>query len=300
MTIKALPFVLLTGFLFGSTLIASRFSVGQFHPLNYISFRLLLASSAHVLIYLFSQRSIPRDRGLWGRAALYGVFGTAVNLVGIVSALQFLSSGLVAILITSSPAITSAIAHFVLPEERLGIRQWLGIGFALSGAVLLAIAGENGLPNVSPNPLGYLFASTAILSGSIMTIYARQQLQGYDSFDTASIRMWVATLTVVPVTVIFVGFDLSNVDMNGIFAVLYAAFVGTFSGFLVQLYTISRFGAISASMVTYIIPLVTGIGGILILGEAFTPLMVVAIAIITTGILLVQREKLRKINPENS
>lgn len=295
MTIKALPFVLLTGFLFGSTLIASRFSVGQFHPLNYISFRLLLASSAHILIYLFTTRKLPRDRTLWFRASIYGVFGTAVNLVGIVSALQFLSSGLVAILITASPAITAAFAHFILPEERLGVRQWLGIAFALSGAVLLAIAGENGLPNVSPNPVGYLLATTAILSGSIMTIYARQQLQHYDSFDTASIRMWIATLTVVPLTVIFVGFDLSNVDMNGVFAVLYAAFVGTFSGFLIQLYTINRFGAISASMVTYIIPLVTGIGGVLILGETFTPLMIVAVAIITTGIILVQREKLRNV-----
>lgn len=293
MTLKALPFVILTGFLFGSTLIASRFSVGQFHPLNYISFRLLLASSAHLLIYLFSQRAFPRDRTLWFRAALYGVFGTAVNLVGIVSSLQFLSSGLAAILITTSPAIVAVLTHFFLPEERLNIRQWLGVIFALSGAVMLALLGENGLPDVAVNPIGYLMAGAAILSGSIMTIYARRKLQDYDSFDTASIRMWIATLTVVPLTTIFVGYDLSAVNMQGVGAVLYAAFIGTFAGFIVQLYTISRFGAVPASMVTYIIPLVTVVGGIFILGESFTPLMVVGVAIIVSGIMLIQQNKLK-------
>lgn len=295
MTLKALPFVILTGFLFGSTLIASRFSVGQFHPLNYISFRLLLASSAHLLIYIVSQRAFPRDRTLWFRATLFGVFGTAVNLVGIVSSLQFLSSGLAAILITISPAITAVFAHFFLPEERLNIRQWAGVLFALSGAAMLALLGENGLPDVAVNPIGYLFAGTAILSGSIMTIYARRNLQGYDSFDTASIRMWIATLTVVPLTTIFVGYDLSTVNMQGVVAVLYAAFVGTFSGFMAQLYTITRFGAVPSSMITYIIPLVTVIGGILILGESFTPLMIVGIGIIVSGITLVQQNKSQKI-----
>lgn len=289
MTLKALPFVLLTGFLFGSTLVASRFSVGQFHPLAYISFRLLLASAAHILIYLVLQRSFPTDRTLWFRAGLYGVFGTAVNLVGIVSALQFLSSGLAAVLITVSPAVTALLAHLFLPDERLGMAQWLGILFALGGAVMLAVAGENGLPDIAPSPWGYLLVGVGIMSGSIMTIYVRRNLQGFDQLDTASIRMWVATLAVFPATLLFVGFDVSAVDNQGIFAVLYAALIGTFGGFFTQLYTIKRFGAVPAAMVTYVIPLVSGVGGVVLLSETFTPLMFVGVAIIVAGIALVQQ-----------
>lgn len=294
MTLKALPFVILTGFLFGSTLIASRFSVGQFHPLSYISIRLILASAAHLLIYLVLRRSLPRDKTLWFHAGIYGIFGTAVNLVAIVSALQFLSSGLTAVLITISPAMTALFTHIFLPEERLGITQWMGVFFALSGAVMLALLGENGLPDISTNPLGYLLVAVNILSGSIMTIYARRNLQDYDSLDAASIRMWFATLTVVPATAIFVGFDVSQVNQWGIVAILYATFLGTFGGFFVQLFTISRFGAVPASMVTYVIPLVTGIGGVLILGETFTSLMFVGVAIIVTGIALVQQPKMKR------
>ena len=52
MTTQALPFIVLLGFFYGSTLVASRFSVGQFEPLTYIGLRVTMASIAHVAIYL--------------------------------------------------------------------------------------------------------------------------------------------------------------------------------------------------------------------------------------------------------
>ncbi|MGB1288932.1 MAG: DMT family transporter [Aggregatilineales bacterium] len=292
MTLKALPFVILTGFLFGSTLIASRFSVGQFHPLIYISLRLIIASSVFLLIYTFMPgKKFPTNRQHWIRAGLFGVFGTAVNLVGIVSALQYLSSGLTSVLFTVAPALTAMLAHFLLPVERLSMRQWVGVMLSLSGALLLTLAGENGLPETSTDPRGYLLVAIAMFFGSTMTIYARKALTEYDAFDTAGIRMFTAAMAVIPLTLIFADFDLSAVNEQGIFAVVYAALLGTFGGFMVQLYVIKRFGAIPASMVPFIIPVVSVSGGILILDETLTPIMIVAVVIILSGIALVQRRK---------
>lgn len=290
MTPKALPYIFLTAFLFGSTLIASRFSVGQINPFTYISMRLLIASSGHILYFLISRRPFPTDRTLWKHAGIFGVFGTASNLVLIVSTLQYLSSGLTAIFITISPAATALFAHFLLPEERLQMKQWLGVILALSGAIMLAIFGENGLPEVSSGIEGYLMISTAVVVGSIMNIYARRNLQKYDAIDSSSIRMWAATLAIVPATLIFVGLDISGAETQVFIAIIYAALMGTLGGFFFQLYTIKSFGAIPASMVTYIIPLVSGIGGVLILGESFTTLMIVGVIIIIIGIILVQHK----------
>lgn len=288
MTPKAIPYIFLTGFLFGSTLIASRFSVGQLEPLSYISVRLLIASSGYLLFYLLNRRPFPTDRTLWKHAGIFGVFGTASNLVLIVSTLQYLSSGLTAIFITISPAATALLAHFLLPEERLEMRQWIGIVLALSGAIMLAIFGENGLPEVSSSIEGYLMISLSVIISSSMTIYARVNLQRYDAIDSSSIRMWVATLTVVPATFFFIGFDFSNATSQVFFAILYAGLMGTLGGFFFQLYTIKQFGVIPSSMVTYVIPLISGIGGVLILGETFTTLMIIGVLIIIIGIMLVQ------------
>ena len=78
MSPQALPYVAMLGFLFGSTLVASRFSVGQFQPSTYIGLRLSLAGTAHLLTYarVGGRFRWPRDGRLWRRAVLLGVLGT--------------------------------------------------------------------------------------------------------------------------------------------------------------------------------------------------------------------------------
>ncbi|MBE2223089.1 MAG: EamA family transporter, partial [Anaerolineae bacterium] len=59
MSLQAIPYIVLLGFFFGSTLVVSRFSVGQFEPTTYIGLRLLIAGVAHLLVYLFLSRRFP-------------------------------------------------------------------------------------------------------------------------------------------------------------------------------------------------------------------------------------------------
>ena len=130
MTVQALPYILFQGFLFGSSLIASRFSVGQFHPTTYIGLRMVLASLCHIAVYLLDgHRKPPTNPRLWHHAALLGV-GTAVPMTAIVSAMQYLSAGLASVLTTSSPAITVLMAHFFLADETLTRRKSAGVVLA--------------------------------------------------------------------------------------------------------------------------------------------------------------------------
>ena len=293
MTFRALPFVALTAFLFGSTLVASRFSVGQFDPLVYIAIRLAIASLGYLLLFIFSkQHTFPTDFSVWWKAGILGVVGTAFNLVAMVSALQYISSGTTSVLLTTLPAVTVFLAQFFLPDERLNMRQWMGVLLAFGGAVMLTIAGENGIPDMNAtNPLGYILVFAAIATGSTMTIYTRIYLRELDSIHVASIRMFIAAMVVIPLAFIFADFDFTRVQASGYFAVLYASFIGTLAGFFVHLYTVQRFGAVPGSMVTYLLPIFAGVGGIVVLGEQFTPILIVGFLIILCGIILTQRGK---------
>ncbi|MFQ5614476.1 MAG: DMT family transporter [Anaerolineae bacterium] len=294
MTLQALPYVTLLGFLFGSTLIASRFSVGQFNPTTYIGLRMVLASLGHLTIYFLTSRHRrwPRDPVLWRRAALLGVIGTAIPMTAIVSSLRYQSSGVTSILLTTGPAITVLIAHFFLTDESLTRRKFAGIVLALGGAVLLAVRGESGLAEVSrANPLGYGLVLLAMLCGGSMTVYARKFMKDFDAFDVASIRMFVAALAVMPLSTLIFGIDLRNVNGQGYFALLYASLVGTFFGMMLAFYNIKRFGATAAAMTQYILPIVASLGGVLILGERITPGLAVGMGFIVSGIALVNRRR---------
>lgn len=289
---QALPYISFLGFLFGSTLIASRFSVGQFHPTAYIGLRLTMAGLGHVAFYAFVSRRYrwPTERRLWLHASILGVLGTAVPMTSIVTSLLFLSSGLVAIFITASPVITVLVAHFLLPDETLTRPKAAGVIIALSGTLLLALSGETGLADVKQaNPIGYLLMLVAITFGGISAVYIRKYLSSYNAFDVASIRMFTAALVVMPLSALVIGFDLQAVTPSGYGALLYAALIGTFSGLLLAVYNVKRFGATAAAMTGYIVPIFAGLGGVLLLDEQITTVMIVGMALIIGGVMIINR-----------
>ncbi len=291
MPIQAVPYIVLLGFFFGSTLIASRFGVGQFHPTTYIGLRMVLASLAHVVLLLPRRHKWPTNPSLWRHAGLLGVLGTAIPMTCIVSSLQYQSSGITAVLLTSGPAITVLMAHFTLHDEPLTWRKSIGILFALGGALLLALRGESGLPDMRQgSPIGYGLVLVAMISGSAMTIYARKYMRHFDSMEVAGVRMFTAAVFIMPLSLLFVGFNLQNVDGQGYFALIYASLVGTFGGFILAFYNIKRFGATASAMTLYVVPVVAAIGGVFILGETITIGMLAGAALIVLGVALLNKK----------
>ncbi len=92
---EVIPYISFVGFLFGSTLVVSRFSVGQYAPSTYIGVRLVIASAAHLSLYALLNKRYqwPRNGRLWFHASVLGVLGTAIPITAIVTSLQYLSSG---------------------------------------------------------------------------------------------------------------------------------------------------------------------------------------------------------------
>lgn len=289
MSFQALPYILLVGFLFGSTLVASRFSVGQFDALTFVGLRLALAGGVYLLVHTLRRHKIPSDRRLWKRAALLGVFGTAIPMTFIVSSLQFLSSGIASIVITSSPALTVVVAHFALTDEQLNTRKILGVVLALGGAVALALRGESGLPDVAQaDPVGYLLIFSAMISSSLVMVYARKYMSDLKTVEVASVRLWTAAVLVIPVALLTTGFDLSRVNMQGFTALIYAAIAGTTLAMMLEFYNVKHFGATAAVMSAYIIPIFASLGGALLLGETITLIMLGGMGLIGTGLYLIQ------------
>ena len=56
---EALPYVLTAGFLFGTSLISTRFGLGFFSPVAFTGLRLILAALAFGVVYLAARRANP-------------------------------------------------------------------------------------------------------------------------------------------------------------------------------------------------------------------------------------------------
>lgn len=285
---RIIPFVALQGFIFGSSMVISRFSLAQFDPRVYVSLRLIIAALAHASVYLLLRgRAFPKDRILWMRAGLLGVLGPAIPMVSIVSSLQYMASSVASLLITLNPVMVVLLSHFFLSDERLTWRRLAGVLIAFGGAAILLLRGETGLGEfVQADPRGYAWILIGMSSGAAGSVYAHRYLRKADSFDVASIRMFAASLLLLPVTYFTVGFDFSRIETSGLLALAYAGIVGAFLAFLLALYILQQFGAPGLSLTAYVIPVVTTILGVIFLGEEVTSTMIISMAVIFLGIAL--------------
>jgi drug/metabolite transporter (DMT)-like permease len=285
---KILPFVLLQGLIFGSSMVVSRFSLGQFDPRAYVSLRLLIAGLAHASVYgLIRSRPFPRDRSLWMRAGTLGVMGPAIPMVCVVSSLQYMASSVASLLITLNPVLVVLMSHFFLADERLSWRRLLGVLVAFGGAAILLIQGETGLGHfVQADWRGYAWLLGGMISSAAGSVYAHRYLRKADAFDVASIRMFAAGLVLVPLTSLTVGYDLSRLQTSGLAALIYAGIVGAFLALVLAFYILKRFGAPGLSLSSYVVPVVTAVLGVIFLHEKVTPTMIASTGVIFLGIAL--------------
>ena len=112
---------------------------------------------------------------------------------------------------------------------------------------------------------------------------------GFDPLDISSSQMLTATLISVPLIMVFAGISLSGVNWQGFSALLYSAIIGTLLGVIAYNLCIHRFGAMTAAMTQYVVPIVAGIGGVLFLGERITLIMLLGVVLIISGITIIRR-----------
>jgi drug/metabolite transporter (DMT)-like permease len=286
--VKALPYIILLGFLFGTNMVAARFSLGQFDPNTFNSFRLIIVTICFVLIYAANpQKQWARDRRLWLNAGLWGIIGLAFPMTAFITSLKYLSSGVASLLVTLNAPATVLMAQVFLADEQLTKRKIIGILVAFSGAALILIRGESGLVEFGrADWRGYTLVGAGILGAAGGLIYARRFLQGSDNIDVVAIRMVASALVLIPYTFLMGGFDLSNIRTSGILVLIFAAIFSTLLTFLLEFYIVNRFGASSASQSSYVIPVVATTLGALLLGEQVTLTIILGMIAIFIGLRL--------------
>ena len=134
-----------------------------------------------------------------------------------------------------------------------------------------------------------LYGVSTALGIPAIYVYTRGREGRPENLAYGSASLFVAALAIMPLSTLFIGVDLQGVNSMGYLALGYAALVGTFGFMLLSFHNVQRFGATAESMTLYVIPVVSGLGGVLVLGEQITAGMMTGIVLIGTGITLINR-----------
>ncbi|MEM5773611.1 MAG: DMT family transporter [Anaerolineaceae bacterium] len=299
MALQAVGYILLAGVMFGSVSVISRFMLGQFNPISYVSTRFLLSALVILAFYVFKikGRTWPKSKTLIIRSVLYGVIVDTLEVVLYIAALQYISAGLAATLNSVFPVVTVILAFIFLPNEHITWKTGLGVMLGLAGVILIISLGETGLTfSGETRMIGYLLLAGSGLVYSVGGIYARKYMTEFDTFDVVAFRIFGAAAVTTLMKFALDPHGIHQVTQTGAALIIFSALIYVV-GFQLQFYILKRFGVSNQAMVSYILPIVSSILGVLFLSEIITAGMAVGMGFIIAGLMVVNSRRKAAVSP---
>jgi drug/metabolite transporter (DMT)-like permease len=278
--------VIILGVIWGLAFVAIRTADFQLSPVNLTILRWLIASAGFLALAPFfgrpkqpvQRRHIPRILVV----SLASVIGYHLSLN---YAETIVSAGLAGLLISLGPIFVVVLSALFL-KEKIGKRLGLALVAAMTGAVILSLNAGLNFQEIT-GPLAVVFSAFMY---AVFAVGSKPLVKEYGALPTA---IWVAligtafTLPLISVNLITQIQQLSTITW---ISVLYLALLSTVLANAILYLLIGNRSVSRLSIQLYIVPLVSLIGGLVLLGESVTILTVLGGILMFTGVALATRK----------
>jgi drug/metabolite transporter (DMT)-like permease len=268
--------------IWGSSFLLMKFALQQVGPLWLSSVRILFAAVIFVVYLLWSRRPMPRTRTEWFWLAFVGVVNTTIPFALVAWGVQYVDTGLSTLLMATVPFLSLTLAHFTLHDERLNVVKGVGLLMGFVGVGLLATRVWGGRANALAGVLAML-AST--LCYAVCLVAIRRFLREVQPLVIAGVSISFGALACLPLLFVVSWPVFSEFNTTTWLSTLSLGTVHTGVAYFLFYNLVGVWGP-RASLVTYAMPPIGVILGVVVLGETMDWRLVVGGAVILGGIVL--------------
>jgi drug/metabolite transporter (DMT)-like permease len=268
--------------LWSSGFIGAKFGLVYAEPLTYLLLRMVGVLVILGVVVVLTRPKWPNAAGFRHSVAA-GLMVHGLYLGGVFVAIGHgLPAGLVALIVSLQPLLTSTLANRWL-GERVGVRQWLGLALGLAGVYLVlrdkATAGEATL-------LAWASVIVGLIGITVGTIYQKRFGGGIDWRPALLIQYAAATVLFAAGAF---GFETRVVHWTPDFVIVLSYLVVVLSLGTVWLYyfMIRQSAATRVVSLFYLTPAVTALMAFALFGEKLAPLALVGMAVCVAAVFLV-------------
>lgn len=260
-------------------------SLQVFPPFLFISARLIVAAITLILVQALLKRSILPARREWRKMIVLSVLVCFGFYATQTFAMQFVDSGLSAVLTFTMPIFVGVLAHFLL-NERLNLQKTLGLILGVAG--LIAIMWPQ-LKHIQFNlsVVGELLLISSGFFWATATVYIKKEFAEYDKIKLTIWQLLLGAVVLLVGALAFEPVDL-NVWLDPLNAsiLFYIAIVGTGFAFVLWNWIVSQVDTFVASISIMSIPVLSLCFGALIWHEPLTMNIVLGAICICLGIVV--------------
>lgn len=292
MQIKNYSLLLLLACLWGPSFMFIKIAVQEASPLAISSFRIIIGAAILFLILRVRKAALSKGNIPWHFFALSGFFNMALPYSLISWGEQYIDSALAGILNGLTPFFTLFITYFWNKEEKLGIYKIAGALMGFMGLCLLLF------PYINTGSLGSVFGVTlvaiAAASYGLAAVYIKKKLTGLKPLIAPAYQLLYASLILSPVFIVFGNPSaIPEVDSSFWWAIASLGFFGTAMAYIVYFKIIERTDASFLTLVTYLMPVISVILGIVFLDEQIYWNVYAGAALIVLGLIVTNQNSPR-------
>lgn len=285
--LKGHIFALIAVTIWGACIAASKVALVALKPTELMSIRIGVALIVATVLH-------PKPLGWlgWKNERLY-ILAAACGVTFFFyfqnTALLYTCSSNVAVFTALAPIITALFAPLLLKTERPRGFFYVGCAIALVGIICTVF---NSTTTLNLNPLGdFLAFCVALIWGLYAIISKKISALGHKQIPSTRKMLFYALLMALPITfangITAKPSEIFQPDV--LIAILYLGVFGSMISYFFWSHAIHALGSVRASTYVYFEPVVTIIVAYLLLDESITPLALLGMALIISGLLLTER-----------
>ena len=275
-------------FFWGSTYIAIRIGVEDLPPMLFAGIRLFPAGCIMLVYAKAKGLRFPSRFTDIGKISLMGILMLTGGTGLLVTAEQWVDAGVASIVVAAIPLMMVVIEAFIFKEIKIGAGGIIGLIVGFGGVAFLSL-GSQGAASISTKGVLFLLAASVFwASGSVYSKTVRVECALTASIGIQMLAGGLGNLIIGTALGEIPSFRLTP---DSSLALIYLMFFGSIVGYSSYVYVLKNWPISKAGTYAYVNPIVAVVLGALVLGEAVTYKVVIALVIILSGVILVQKSK---------
>ena len=271
--------------IWGTTFLAIRIAIATIPTLYLTGLRFTSAGLILFAIALARGERVPRGAAVWRHEMLTALLMVAIANGSLVWAENFIPSGLSALLAATIPLWIAVLDAVFIRVEALTPRRAAGLIVGFSGVALLVVPGLTS-PDRHALLLGLAGTQLSAIAWSLGTVRSKYRPSGVHGAAGPAMQMLLGGVVVLIAAVATRRPSEVTFTMRTAIALAYLSVFGSVIAFTAYHIALKAIAPGRVALYAYVNPAVAVVAGAVVLGEAVTWRMVVAMVVILGGVTL--------------
>lgn len=281
----AIIYLTVAAVIWGATVPIMKITLREVPVFSLIFLRMSITS---LILLPFVHKHLKVEKADYKNIFWSALFGTNLNLAFFFYGLKYSLAVNGSVLLATTPIFTLILAHIYL-REKLSTKLLAGAILAFFG--IITIVGIPAFQLDIKSTLGNLALVASALAWVGHEIFAKKVLSKYPATVSAFFTTAIGALIFLPLFLLeIIAYPnwYTSVSAEGLLGLSYGIFFASLIAYTVWQKGLSLTTAGEASFVFYLLPITGIIFSIILLGEKFSPIMIVGSVLVLAGVILAE------------